>query len=169
MQELNALNAPSPSPSPVPPSPIVSEHSPNIYVTSPPSPSHSAHGHPSVPMLNIPQYSLHASSPSPTSSEFSPFGRHGRQPSITLTPDADRDGPGREKRQRTGEEDGEGEMTLDLDMGVGGGVEKKNQQQQQQQQQQQRARSDSAPTWVTGAGGLTANWGRPRSGSGYGR
>lgn len=165
IQELNALSAPSPSPSPVPPSPIVSEHSPNIYITSPPSPSHSAHGHPSVPMLNIPQYALHASSPSPTSSDFQqhPFSRHGRQPSITLTPDADRDGPGREKRQRTGEEDVEAEMSLDLDMDVGGSVEKKN------QQQQQRARSDSAPTWVTGAGGLTANWGRPRSGSGYGR
>lgn len=168
MQELNALNAPSPSPSPVPPSPIVSEHSPNIYVTSPPSPSHSAHSHPSVPMLSIPQYSLHASNSSPTSSDFPqiPFGRHGRQPSITLTPDADRDGPGREKRQRTGEEDGEGEMSLDLDldMDVGPGGEKKC-----QQQQQQRARSDSAPTWVTGVGGLTANWGRPRSGSGYAR
>lgn len=79
-----------------------------------------------------------------------------------------------------GEADAEGEMNLsldlDLDMDVGGNGEKK--------QQQQRARSDSAPTWVTGqnagtsttgaggsvgVGGLTANWGRPRSGSGYGR
>lgn len=237
IQELNALNAPSPSPSPVPPSPIPSEHSPNIFITSPPSPSpshshshthspshsHSSHHsqghaqihhphshHPSVPMLNIPQYALHTSTPSPTSSEFSAFGRHGRQPSITLTPTPDvegiREGSGREKRQRRtgsvvsvgsvgsvsspmgggsgmggvtglgggvgGEEDGEGEMNLgldlDLDMDVGSGGEKK---------QQQRARSDSAPTWVTGqnagagvgAGGLTANWGRPRSGSGFGR
>lgn len=245
VQELNALNAPSPSPSPVPPSPIPSEHSPNIYITSPPSPSpshshshspshsHSSHHsqghghshHPSVPMLSIPQYALHTSTPSPTSSEFSAFGRHGhgRQPSITLTPTPDvdahgmREGGGREKRQRRtgsvvsvgsvgssmggspmvspmgggsvsalggasmgGEEDIEGDMSLsldqDLDMDGGGiGGEKK-------QHQHQRARSDSAPTWVTsqnagagvggggvGTGGLTANWGRPRSGSGFGR
>ncbi|KAG1738991.1 hypothetical protein EDB19DRAFT_868361 [Suillus lakei] len=175
-----------------------------------------SHGHhPSVPMLSIPQYALHTSTPSPTSSEFSAFGRHGRQPSITLTPtpdvDAMREGGGREKRQRRtgsvvsvgsvgspmvspmgggsvsgigssmggsamGEEDGEGDMNLSLDLDLdmdGSGGEKK--------QQQQRARSDSAPTWVTGqnagaagvggggVGGLTANWGRPRSGSGFGR
>lgn len=237
IQELNALNAPSPSPSPVPPSPIPSDHSPNIYITSAPSPSpshahspshsHSSQGHghshhPSVPMLSIPQYALHTSTPSPTSSEFSAFGRHGhgRQPSITLTPTPDVDAHGmreggREKRQRRtgsvvsvgsvgssmgggspmvspmvggsvsglggasmgGEDDVEGDMSLslDLDMDVGGSGGEK------QQQQHQRARSDSAPTWVTGqnagtsagggvgVGGLTANWGRPRSGSGYGR
>ncbi|KAG1854077.1 hypothetical protein C8R48DRAFT_776849 [Suillus tomentosus] len=78
--------------------PIPSEHSPNLFITSPPSLS-SSHSHlhthspriltpltpiakaapkstthtvttPQVPMLNIPQYALRTSTPSPTSSEF---------------------------------------------------------------------------------------------------
>ncbi|KAG2355388.1 hypothetical protein BDR07DRAFT_1493257 [Suillus spraguei] len=111
--DTNPRTPPSPSPSPVPPSPIPSEHSPNIFITSPhphplrthtrihalpriltpltpiakatpnPPPTQSP---PLSPHAQHPQYALHTSTPSPTSSEFSAFGRHGRQPTITLTP-----------------------------------------------------------------------------------
>ncbi|KIM68177.1 hypothetical protein SCLCIDRAFT_1009350 [Scleroderma citrinum Foug A] len=149
LQDLHALSldisshpsSPSISPHPMHPSQLQG-HSPNIFVTSPTSPSpfpplhgptphsHSAAraGLPTLTIPTAPAYALHTPSSSPTAADLpaSCFGQrnfgtrahsHSSQPSITLTPDDESDSRGDCKRARM---DGAGGAEGNSGAGIGG-------------------------------------------------